>query len=105
MKEILVQLVRNSMYHGIETPASRAANGKDEAGRIELSIEKADGSIVMRVSDDGRGLDFQAIRERAESTGFITRSRAALRPERGKGSTFQITIPAVLGAASASISA
>jgi two-component system chemotaxis sensor kinase CheA len=151
MKEILVQLVRNSMYHGVETPSLRAAKGKEEAGRIELSIEAADGTIVMKVSDDGQGLDFQAIRERAESTGLITdlaqlsdrnaltkalfspgfstasgadmyagrgiglslvrdrvkelKGAIKLQSEDGKGSAFQITIPAVLGAASTSISA
>jgi len=71
MKEILMQLVRNAVYHGIENPENRASGGKDEAGRIDLSIEVADGKVVIQLTDDGKGLDFAAIRERAERMNLV----------------------------------
>ncbi|MDR2470485.1 MAG: hypothetical protein LBD09_00025 [Treponema sp.] len=65
IKEVLTQLVRNSVYHGIETPEERQNAGKDSQGTIRLSI-KYDGSKVhIKLSDDGRGLNFDKIREKA----------------------------------------
>ncbi len=72
MKELLMQLVRNAMYHGIETPELRAAGGKREEGEIHLTIERSNGKISVVLTDDGKGLDFAAIREKAEQTGLIT---------------------------------
>ncbi len=72
MKEVLMQLVRNAMVHGIESPERREASGKSESGSILLSIEQASGSITIQLTDDGHGIDFVAIRERAEQTGLIT---------------------------------
>ncbi|GHV41665.1 hypothetical protein AGMMS49546_18060 [Spirochaetia bacterium] len=65
MKEILLQLVRNSVYHGIESPAERAAAGKDEAGTITLTIKLDQGQIHISLKDDGKGLDFESIRKKA----------------------------------------
>lgn len=72
MKEVLMQLVRNAMVHGIESPESREASGKTGEGSILLSIEQASGSITILLTDDGHGLDFVAIRDKAEKTGLIT---------------------------------
>ncbi len=72
IKEILMQLVRNSMYHGIEHPDKRVMKGKGETGAINLSIELQDGKIFIQLTDDGRGLDFDAIREKAEKMNLIT---------------------------------
>lgn len=72
IKEILMQLVRNSMYHGIEEPEGRITNGKTEFGSINLSIELVEGKIVIQLTDDGRGLDFDAIRKKAEKMQLIT---------------------------------
>lgn len=72
IKEVLMQLVRNAMVHGIESPESRAANGKDASGIIRLSIELISDKIVIQLTDDGRGLDFTAIREKAEEMNLIT---------------------------------
>jgi two-component system chemotaxis sensor kinase CheA len=65
IKEVLTQLVRNSVYHGIETPEDREAGGKDGEGSIRLSIKQEDGRIHVKLSDDGKGLDFNKIREKA----------------------------------------
>jgi two-component system chemotaxis sensor kinase CheA len=65
IKEVLMQLVRNSVYHGIETPADRERDGKDGEGLVRLSIKRQDGQIHIKLSDDGKGLDFDKIREKA----------------------------------------
>jgi two-component system chemotaxis sensor kinase CheA len=67
IKEVLTQLVRNSVYHGIEAPEDREAAGKDKEGFIKLSIKYFDNKIHIKFSDDGRGLDFDKIRKKAES--------------------------------------
>jgi chemotaxis protein histidine kinase CheA len=69
---VLTQLVRNAVYHGIEAPDHRMAKGKDESGCITLSISLSGGKIVVQLNDDGKGLDFQAIRNKARSTGLVT---------------------------------
>jgi two-component system chemotaxis sensor kinase CheA len=66
IKEILLQLVRNAVVHGIENPENRAALRKDEAGILRLSIDVGSGYIRIKFQDDGRGLDFDKIRERTE---------------------------------------
>ncbi len=71
IKEVLTQLVRNSMYHGIEDRDSRLAVGKDGHGQIALSIEMKDNQIIIQLTDDGKGLDFAAIRDKAVSLGMI----------------------------------
>jgi len=76
MKEVLLQLIRNSVVHGVETPEERVAKGKSETGTIRLSIKYADSSIHVRLSDDGRGLDFDRIREKAASLGLVKEEEA-----------------------------
>ncbi|MDR2211350.1 MAG: hypothetical protein LBO65_07825 [Spirochaetaceae bacterium] len=66
IKEVLTQLVRNSVYHGIEAPEERQAKGKGR-GTIRLSITGENGLIHLKLSDDGRGLDFSKIRKKAQS--------------------------------------
>jgi two-component system chemotaxis sensor kinase CheA len=71
MKEILTQLVRNSVYHGIESPEERIQKGKEETGDISLSLTLEDGGIHIILKDDGRGLNFPKIAERASALGLI----------------------------------
>jgi two-component system chemotaxis sensor kinase CheA len=65
IKETLMQLVRNSVAHGIEKPEDRIAMGKDETGIIRLSVKVNGGNIHLRLEDDGRGLDYRKIAEKA----------------------------------------
>jgi two-component system chemotaxis sensor kinase CheA len=67
IKEVLTQLVRNAVYHGLETPEERAALGKDAEGLVKLSIKFVDNKIHLKLADDGKGLDFDKIRKKAES--------------------------------------
>lgn len=62
---ILEHMVRNAMDHGIETPEDRLAQGKPTAGRITIDVRKSGGDYIIRLSDDGRGIDPDAIRESA----------------------------------------
>ena len=71
MKEILMQLIRNSVAHGVESPETRIAKGKSETGVIKLSIKLIDNVIQMKLSDDGKGLDYKKISERAIDSNFI----------------------------------
>ncbi|MDR0706740.1 MAG: hypothetical protein LBF60_02505 [Treponema sp.] len=71
MKETLMQLVRNSVVHGIESPEERTAKGKDETGVIYLSIKTEKDMIHIRLRDDGGGIDYDKIRRKALERGFI----------------------------------
>jgi len=71
MKEVLMQLIRNSVVHGIETPEERRAKGKKETGLIRLSIKVEDKAIHVKLMDDGRGLDFDKISKKALSLKMI----------------------------------
>lgn len=66
----LTHLVRNSVDHGIETPANRRAAGKGEAGTLTLSAAHKGGSIVIEVTDDGAGLNRNKLLEKAAKNGL-----------------------------------
>ncbi|MDR2718274.1 MAG: Hpt domain-containing protein [Treponema sp.] len=65
IKETLMQLIRNSAVHGIELPADRIARGKNEAGIIRLSVKVSGENIHVKLGDDGCGLDYDKIAEKA----------------------------------------
>ncbi|WP_296435273.1 ATP-binding protein, partial [Rhizobium sp. UBA1881] len=67
----LVHLVRNSIDHGLETPAERLAAGKSEAGTVTLSARQAGGEVIISIKDDGRGINRDRVRAKAESSGLI----------------------------------
>jgi len=71
LNDPLVHLIRNSMDHGIETPEARRAAGKRPTARIHLSALHSGANVLIRVSDDGRGLDAEAVRARAVEQGLI----------------------------------
>lgn len=66
----LTHLVRNSIDHGIEIPATRAAAGKSETGKLSLSAVHQGGNIVIEVSDDGGGLHREKILAKAKQNGL-----------------------------------
>ncbi|MDH7571336.1 MAG: chemotaxis protein CheW, partial [Armatimonadota bacterium] len=71
MMDPLLHLVRNSVSHGLETPAERLEAGKPETGMLTLRAFTAGESVVIEVEDDGRGMDFQRIAERAAALGIL----------------------------------
>ncbi len=62
---ILMHLVRNCIDHGIESPEERLEKGKSEKGLVSVSAREIANSIAITVSDDGRGIQFDRIREKA----------------------------------------
>jgi len=67
----LVHLIRNAIDHGIETPDERSRIGKSESASIYLTAGHAEGSIMLTVWDDGRGLNRQKIVDKAIARGLI----------------------------------
>lgn len=67
----LVHLIRNSIDHGIEPPAVRQAAGKPARGRIRLAASHSGPNVLLRISDDGGGLDRDAIKTRAAAMGLV----------------------------------
>ncbi len=67
----LMHLVRNSMDHGLETPAERLATGKPARGRLALNARQESGQIIIQVSDDGRGLNRARILAKAIERGLV----------------------------------
>lgn len=65
LSDPLTHLVRNSVDHGLEAPAERLAKGKPAVGRITLSAAHEEGQIRIEIRDDGRGIDPQAVRDKA----------------------------------------
>jgi len=64
-------MLRNAVAHGIETPNDRRKSGKSEEGAVRIRVAREATEVVIRVSDDGRGLDREAIRKRAIERGLI----------------------------------
>jgi two-component system chemotaxis sensor kinase CheA len=64
-RQVLVQLLRNSVYHGIETREERIEAGKNIKGRIEISTFKNNGTFGFRFVDDGRGIQINRLRAKA----------------------------------------
>jgi len=67
----LVHLIRNGIDHGIEPPAVRLSAGKPARGRIALSASHSGPYVLIRLHDDGRGLDRRAIKAQAAAKGLI----------------------------------
>ncbi|NOK34223.1 chemotaxis protein CheA, partial [Corallococcus exercitus] len=71
LRDPLLHLLRNALDHGIETPDERRAAGKDPRGRLRLKAYHDAGSVVVELSDDGRGIQRERVRERARRMGLV----------------------------------
>lgn len=69
--EPLLHMVRNSVSHGIEAPDSRLARGKSASGRITIGAQASASMLTITVSDDGNGLDYDAISRRGFERGLL----------------------------------
>jgi chemosensory pili system protein ChpA (sensor histidine kinase/response regulator) len=67
----LEHLLRNSVVHGIETPAERTAAGKEDIGVITVDLHREGSQLIIDLRDDGRGLNYAAIRETAIARGLL----------------------------------
>jgi two-component system chemotaxis sensor kinase CheA len=79
--EPVLHLLRNAIDHGLEAPAARAAAGKQPAGRLVLSAARDRSAVVIRVSDDGRGIDRDKVLGRAKADGLVDAARNELTDE------------------------
>jgi two-component system chemotaxis sensor kinase CheA len=71
LNDPLMHLIRNSMDHGIESPEARRAAGKPATATIRLSARHAGAQVLISVSDDGKGIDREAVRARAIEKGLV----------------------------------
>ncbi len=69
--EPLVHMIRNSVDHGIETPAERKAHGKTPTGTILLSASQESSHVLITIMDDGAGIDAAIVRRRAVARGLL----------------------------------
>jgi two-component system, chemotaxis family, sensor kinase CheA len=67
----LMHLVRNSLDHGLEPPQERIAAGKPAAGKLVLSAQHETGAILIRIEDDGRGINRERVLQRAWNRGLV----------------------------------
>ncbi|NMF97681.1 Hpt domain-containing protein [Aromatoleum toluolicum] len=67
----LEHLLRNAIAHGLEDPEARRASGKNEIGQITLRVSQEGNEIAISLADDGAGLDYERIAERARAQGLL----------------------------------
>lgn len=77
VKDPLTHIVRNSVDHGFETPDVRKEFGKSDTGRLLITSFHESGQVVIRISDDGKGLDVKRIKEKALEKGLVTAEELA----------------------------
>jgi two-component system chemotaxis sensor kinase CheA len=70
----LMHIVRNSIDHGIERPEDRRQAGKPEQGTIALSAQNAGGEVIIRIEDDGAGMNRSKILKKAREKGLLTKA-------------------------------
>ena len=68
----LMHIVRNSLDHGIESPADRAAKGKSEEGMLSIDAATSNGMIILTITDDGNGIDGERVAAKALKNGSLT---------------------------------
>lgn len=73
----LIHMVRNALDHGIETPADRRRAGKAQHGTLRLAARQENDNVIIEVADDGRGIDPEAVCDKALRVGLITPDQAA----------------------------
>lgn len=72
----LVHIIRNSIDHGIESPEERISKGKPSKGKIVINAYQKGTQIVIDISDDGKGIDYEAVKAKAITKGLITLEEA-----------------------------
>jgi two-component system chemotaxis sensor kinase CheA len=68
----MVHLIRNSLDHGIESPADRIAIGKPEVGMLKISAYQEGNGVIIEVQDDGKGIDVEKVKKKAVEKGIIS---------------------------------
>ncbi len=78
----LVHMVRNSVDHGVGMPADRVAAGKAETGHVVITASATEEQFTLSIKDDGKGLDIEAIKNKAVSRGMMTEEAARMMPDK-----------------------
>lgn len=76
LNDPLIHMIRNACDHGVETPAEREAVGKPRKGKVVLDAEQVGNHIIITISDDGRGMDPDKLKQKAVEKGLITQEQA-----------------------------
>jgi two-component system chemotaxis sensor kinase CheA len=76
IRDPLTHLVRNAIDHGVEPPAERLARGKSAEGRLSLHASHEGGKVIIKIADDGRGIDPQRVRAKAIQVKLVTPEQA-----------------------------
>lgn len=82
LNDPLVHMIRNSCDHGIEKPEFRLKNAKPEFGTVTLDAEQKGNHIVLKISDDGQGMDAEKLKAKAIEKGIITHEQSEQMTER-----------------------
>lgn len=77
LSDPLLHMINNAIDHGIESSAERVALGKPRAGRVSIAAYQKGNRVVIELTDDGRGMDWRRIRDRAVALNYLTRDEAA----------------------------
>lgn len=77
ISDSLIHLIRNSVGHGLETPAERLKAGKSETGTVVLRASNENDSVTIEIQDDGKGIDHTFIRRKAIEKGLISKEAAS----------------------------
>ena len=75
--EPLLHIIRNAIDHGLETEEDRKAAGKDSEGLISIKASRDRNQVIIEVSDDGKGIDLEAVKQSAIQKGLLTTEDAA----------------------------
>jgi two-component system chemotaxis sensor kinase CheA len=81
VQQALVQAVRNAVAHGVEPEAQRVAAGKEAQARVSVGVQRRGNRVAFVCSDDGRGVDLDAVRRMAEQKGVLPADGGALSAE------------------------
>jgi two-component system, chemotaxis family, sensor kinase CheA len=76
LNDPLIHMIRNACDHGVETPAEREAAGKPRKGKVVLDAEQVGNHIIITISDDGKGMDPDKLKQKAVEKGLITQEQA-----------------------------
>ncbi len=91
LRELAIQLLRNSIVHGIEEPDERVGKHKLPAGHLRVEMRENDDSVLLSVQDDGTGIDLEKIRQKLAKEGF--HSLETIRNMDAKSLIKQIFVP------------
>ncbi len=70
LNDPLIHIIRNSIDHGIESPVEREANNKNRVGKIQLSASQSGGNVLIKITDDGKGINKDVIKDKAVKMGL-----------------------------------